>query len=486
MICKFCLAEIEEETSVCPVCGKDLTEEAAEEITEAMPEEVSEEVSEEAAEEASEEVIREEAPAKKKSNVLITILSVIVILVLSFFFTYIVLRTNPTPGTAAFVEKMDSVTQTMKFWEKGDISFKKSYTVSDAAAEKKSDVVVATLGDIELTNGELQAYYWTGVYDYIDYYAYYLNVIGLDLSKPLDEQVFDQETGQTYQQMFLENALKNWQKYASLIMASKESGIDLSEKEQGYLETFQKQFNELAAEYNYTDLEEFIDKEFFPGSSVASYTKYNQTAYTALTYYDSVYNSLLPTQEQLEAYYTEHSAELEDKGYGKDDGKYYDVRHILIAPKGDGSTNADGTPAYTDAQWEECRATAQKLLDEYLAGEATEDAFATLATAKSEDNGSVANGGLYSNLTKDTNFVQEFKDWYLDESRKPGDTGLVKSMHGYHIMYFSDSEPIWEAETRYAILSEGTDKVINDAMEKWPMEVNYKKIVLGYVALETE
>ena len=57
MICKFCLAELEEGTSVCPLCGKNLTEEATVEVTETL----SEEVSEETTEEASEEVIQEEA-----------------------------------------------------------------------------------------------------------------------------------------------------------------------------------------------------------------------------------------------------------------------------------------------------------------------------------------------------------------------------------------------------------------------------------------
>ena len=41
--------------------------------------------------------------------------------------------------------------------------------------------------------------------------------------------------------------------------------------------------------------------------------------------------------------------------------------------------------------------------------------------------------------------VAEFNDWLFDSSRKPGDTGIVKTTYGYHIMYFvSDSSPAWQ------------------------------------------
>ena len=151
----------------------------------------------------------------------------------------------------------------------------------------------------------------------------------------------------------------------------------------------------------------------------------------------------------------------------------------------EGATGTEST--FSDAQWEECLQRAQKMLDDFLAGEATEEAFAKLAKENSKDPGSAENGGLYSQLTKDTGFITGFKNWYLDENRKPGDTGLVKneesSVQGYHIMYFSGKTPIWKVEAENAIMSEKTTSMLDDARAKWPMEVNYKDIVLGQVNL---
>ena len=62
MNCKFCFAELEDGATVCPACGKDLTEETpAEEIPEEIPQQVDDGASEEASEEDSEPENSEES-----------------------------------------------------------------------------------------------------------------------------------------------------------------------------------------------------------------------------------------------------------------------------------------------------------------------------------------------------------------------------------------------------------------------------------------
>ncbi|HQQ89630.1 MAG TPA: peptidylprolyl isomerase, partial [Oscillospiraceae bacterium] len=58
-----------------------------------------------------------------------------------------------------------------------------------------------------------------------------------------------------------------------------------------------------------------------------------------------------------------------------------------------------------------------------------------IATAQSEDDGSKENGGLYENVYKGQ-MVTAFEDWCYDEAREPGNTDIVKSTYGYHVMYF--------------------------------------------------
>ena len=482
MKCKFCFAEFEEGLSVCPVCGKSLEEELQEETVaaeiaeetvaveedtaeESMQAEETDEVAETATEEAA-SVEAEEAPAvktKKKPKAWQIVLAIagcvalIAVLVCAVFFGDKLFRAN-------------------------DIFKKDSYTVDNKVVEKRSENVVATMGNQELRISDLQIHYWLSVSNFLNEYGSYLSYMGFDVTKPLDEQLCNPDTGMTFQQMFLQSAIDDWLRYATLVQLSEDNGYVLTEEDKNYLDTFKADLAEMAESAGYEDLDLFVSENLAPGSTYDAYIAYNYRNYIGITYYDSIYETMIPSNEEAEAYFAEHEDEMTSQGYTKDAGSYYYVRHILLSPKG-GSVGENGQTVYTEDEWEECRATAQKMLDEFLAGEATEDAFAELARTNSADTGSSSNGGMYEMLTKNTNFVEEFKNWYLDESRKPGDTGLVKSIHGYHIMYFSSSEPIWQFETKATMLADNTVKLLADAQEKWPLEIDYSKIALGFLDL---
>ncbi len=119
----------------------------------------------------------------------------------------------------------------------------------------------------------------------------------------------------------------------------------------------------------------------------------------------------------------------------RDDNSYTmkQVRHILV------KAEADENGEYTDEAKAAALAQAEAYLDEWKAGEATEDSFAEMATEHSEDTGSNTKGGLYDQVVRNA-YVPEFEAFAFDESRQPGDTGIVygesDSYAGYHVMYF--------------------------------------------------
>ena len=136
------------------------------------------------------------------------------------------------------------------------------------------------------------------------------------------------------------------------------------------------------------------------------------------------------------------------EGRELDRTKTANVRHILVAA----ATDA-GQDQPTQAQYDEAYAKAEKLLADWEAGEATEEAFAALAKENSADPGSAANGGLIANVNSTSTYVPEFQNWCMDPARKPGDTGLVQNTgsatKGWHIMYYvKDGEPVWKQNAR--------------------------------------
>ena len=487
MECKFCFAEMDEDAKICPACGKsqeeeneqvtaeEATEETTPETEEVEESEETEEVEDDEDYEDDEDDEADEPAKKKKFGAWKVVLAVLGVLVTALILTGAILF-----GLGVLDETVDQIkatAQSLNPWRENDIYYKKSYTAEEKEVEKKKDIVVATMGEYSLTNAELQIYYHMCV----DQYGYYLYQMGFDYNTPYDEQIYDKKTGKTCQQVLLETALEEWYKYTSLLEMAKRANFQLDEEQQGYLDSLKEKLKASAEEAGYTDLDLFFKEQLFPGSSMAAYDSYNYTGYVGTMYYNSLYDTMYPTEAEVDAYFTANETALKNSGITKDAGNYYNVRHILICPTG-GTKNEDGQTVYTEDAWETCRASAQKVLDEYLAGEKTDGAFAQLAVKYSEDPGSAEEGGLYAQLTKDTNFVEEFKAWYMDESRKPGDTGLVKSVHGYHIMYFCESFPIWKYEVEGLILTEKTEKMLKDAQAERPMTVNYKKIVLSDMA----
>ena len=465
MNCKFCNAELEEGLTLCPACGKDnaeeiVTEEIAEEIvTEETQEEVVKEISEEeltvlaeeAVAEESEEVV-EEAPVKKTS-LWVKILAVV--------------------GALALV----AVLVAAVFYGVNRAPKAESFTVSAQKADSVRDTVVATVGDFELTNNELQVFYWQGVEEFYNYYGYYIDSSILDLSKPLDTQFYDEASGVTWQRHFLDNALTTWSRYAALGMHAKEEGFDLSEETKAELETMPQQLEDMAVAYQYANAEEMLKADMGIVCNVDGYLAFLTTNLLAGQYLDSIYDSLVPTDAQIEAYYVENEEMLNTQGISKDNGITVDARHILICPKG-GTEDENGTITYSEEEWEACREQAQMLLDQWLAEDGTEEGFAQYATMYTEDPGSMASGGLYTDMYEGQ-MVAPFEDWCFDASRQYGDSGLVKTTYGYHIMYFVESREIWISNVRDLMISDNSMAIVNAASAKWPVDVNYKKIALG-------
>lgn len=111
------------------------------------------------------------------------------------------------------------------------------------------------------------------------------------------------------------------------------------------------------------------------------------------------------------------------------------VRHILVSFEGGTTDSSTGTTTYSDEEKASAKEKAEDLLKQWKDGDATEDSFAALATENSTDPGSVENGGLYEDIFPGQ-MVTAFNDWCFDESRKAGDTGIVETNYGYHVMYF--------------------------------------------------
>ena len=453
MHCKNCGEEFSDEMKNCPACGKEA------ETNTGIQEETAFKVVQE----------QETAPVevKKKKKRILPLWATICIVLLA--------AAVVTLGVLLFLDQFNE--------NEDPVSNFENYTGTEKELIEIRDRVVATVGDKELTSAQLQVYYWISVYSFLDENSYYLSLMGFDYTKDFAKQECYFEKGISWQEYFLKNTISAWHQYAALNLEAEEMAFKLSEDEQKYLDNFRETMNEQAKKYGYADAQEMIVKEMGVGATFDAYVQYTNETFVGMGYYDQFASSLKITEEDIAAYYEENKETYEENKITKDDTDFawVGVRHILICPEK--TKDENGKETVTEEAWETCRKEAQALLDSFLAGkDVTEEVFAELAKAHTEDTGSKNNGGLYDQFFRNE-MVQEFEDWSFDAARKYGDTGLVKSIHGYHIMYFIEGEAQWHYYADGQLRSEACYELLESLEEKYPLSVDYDKILLGHVDL---
>ena len=485
MNCKYCGAELVEGKPFCPGCGK---EQKDEEVVSAEIAEEAVVLSEETAEienqeipVVDEEIVAEEtAPAKAKTAPGKIAAAVVAgVLVVAILVSLLLGGMGSTGNVAEPTDAALEATEPVEIPYNGDPTSymcKPSYTVSDEEAAAAGDVVVATMGDKVLTNGELKAYYWQEVYLFLEEYGSYLQYIGLDLYTPFDQQLTDAgEQPMSWQQFFLESAIYSWQNYQSMALEAEAVGYKLPADRQAELDSLPTDLEASAQNGGFASVEEMITFNVGAGCSLEAYLKYVDVYYHGLSYYYDYVEALDPTDEEVEAFFAENEENFAASGITKDT-KYVDVRHVLLMPEG-GETGADGYPVYTDEAWEACRIKAEEIYNQWQQGDLSEESFAQLAKDYSED-GNASTGGLYENVYEGM-MVQTYNDWCFDGARQVGDHGLVKTQFGYHIMFFSGSRTAWQSEAKAALIEELSYNLVPEMMEKYPAVIDFSLVALS-------
>ena len=365
-----------------------------------------------------------------------------------------------------------------------DVYYKGNYTVDAQQALAQREQVVATMGEHSLTSGQLQAFYGMQVIDYLNNYYYGYE---FDYTKPLDNQICDKETGLSWQQYFLQNALNTWRQYRLLTDAALEAGYELPKEQQEHLDNLEQITQEMAEKDKFESVQAMLQADLGAGCNFDDYKYYMTLHFTANLYFSHITNELEITQAEIEEYFTKNEAKLKQYGITKTSGPLVDVRHILVGiAGGEEVKNEDGTTSkvYSEADWEACRVKAQEIWDQWKAGDKTEASFAVLANEKTEDPGNNNSGGLCAYTAKGQ-MVKEFEDWCFDESRQKGDTGLVKTKFGYHIMYFVTSGDGWIRLSESGVRDEKSTALLKEITEKDEVQADFKSIVLGQYEMKS-
>lgn len=493
--CKFCNAELPEGTSVCPACGKDNAEQ---EITpqSAEPMDTSKD-------NAEQETVLQSAEAKdcsggnKNLSVGKTVLAIAAVVAVVILAVGVLLgikfagqpqeeeiETVETTLAAEGAAQETVATEPPTVPADGnpdDVTCKGTYTAADEAVIAARDTVVATAGEYELTVGQLQVYYWMEMRNFMSQYGAYASYFGLDINQSLDTQVCGLlEEGWTWQQYFLQAALNTWHNYRAMAAEADANGYELTDAQKDAIENAAVQLDEAATANGFASGIDMVHSSLGAAAEIEDYVYFMELYYKANGYYNQLASQIHPTDQDLEDFFEAHADGYKASGITKDT-KSVNVRHVLIYPEG-----ADGTNIFTDEfseeAWTAGEEAAKAILEEFLAGEQTEEAFAALAGEHSQDPGSNQNGGLYEGV-KEGEMVTAFNDWCFDPERQVGDTGIVKTEYGYHVMYYSGDELLWKQYVESDFITENANTQANEIAAKCPFAAQYGEILLAQAEL---
>ncbi|MCQ2418995.1 MAG: peptidylprolyl isomerase [Clostridia bacterium] len=369
------------------------------------------------------------------------------------------------------------------------ITEKACYSTTDALSLAALEAPVIRIDDRTVSNGVFNIYYWMEYYNFMNSYGAYASFFGLDSTLPLDQQDSmspldendENSPMMSWEQYFITSAADACKAYVAMELAALEDGYQLPDDMQTALDSLEEGLSEEAESRGYTTVDELIGSMFGKGVTLDDYRTYLTTSYIASGYYNDVLAAQVqPTDAEIEAYFDENVQRYAESGLLKVNN--VSVRHILFDVTADVDSDGDGTP---DTISEETWAAAKAKADEVYAlwqKDPTEENFAALANEHSTDPGSNTNGGLYDQVSPGQ-MVEPFNDWCFDSTRKHGDTGIVKTDYGYHIMYFVET-----LETRSWFETASSDLVderLGALVEKKTApiiekgQVNYRNILLS-------
>ena len=430
------------------------------------------------------------------------------------------------------------------------------------------NIIAATTGEHKINSIQMNYYLNDQIRNMVSTYgenlSVYAGMMGLDVNKPINEQIHDEKTGKTWADQFLQQAMDKAKSDYALYDLAIAEGFSLTEDQQKALDMSGEQLKLYAMYNGYSNVNAYLRAIYGYGSTTESFMEYNKIATIAQAYYNKYNDSLKYDDAAIRehdnknpnnytafnyaSYYVSSSNYLtggttDDKGnktysdaereaalkkaeeiakalavstdvealdkaiaaleINKDkkdaastknvsamyssipsalqswladkarvagdityianegtstdaEGKetktingYYvvifqardenlqplvNVRHLLVEFTG-GTTDSSGNKVYSDAEKAAAKAEAEKYLKEWEDGAKTEDSFIELVKKNSDDS-TATTGGLIEDIHRESNLVPTFKNWALDTARKVGDTEVIVSEYGYHVMYY--------------------------------------------------
>ena len=237
--------------------------------------------------------------------------------------------------------------------------------------------------------------------------SYFQTFTGLDRSVALDEQQYSDE--QTWADYFMEQTIENMKQVTALCDAAAAAGFVTPQEVVDEVDSSISSLRTTAALYGYSNLDQFLNLNYGKGVNANVLRNMMLKMETANHYAESVNEARVYSEEDTEAYYTEHADELD----------VIDHYYFLVS-----SSNAVFDELETDEEkLEAAHAAAAEIaeaatLEDFLAACA---AYGTQPTLRHTSGNSLVTG---------------ISEWLLSAERKADDHTSIETDTGAYAVWF--------------------------------------------------
>ena len=310
-----------------------------------------------------------------------------------------------------------------------------SRTITNSGIRERNTVAL-TIGEHKLSNADLNYYFIDSVNQFYSQYGNYASMMGLDVTKPLNEQVLSGEDRTTWADDFLESAIENAKATYALVDEAKANGYALPEDAVANIDSTMATMDLYATAYGYPNVKTYLKAMYGKGTTEESLRNYYEMTELARYYQSEYSNSLTYSNDELRAAEAENYAKYSSFSYN-----YYYLNAFNFIERKD-----EATTEYTAEQKAQGAKLAEEAAKTLTTGITTvEELDAAIAALPINADNESAASYVSTDVAYNSMFAA-YAEWMADESRKAGDITYVANtttdeegnvtINGYYVVMF--------------------------------------------------
>ena len=307
----------------------------------------------------------------------------------------------------------------------------------------------ATIGTHQLTPAMVNYYYRAAINQMSSYASY----LGVDTTTSLFTQVYNEETGETWGDLLMDQALTGAAQTYAIYDEALAQGFTLSDDQQSSIDATVSTLDLYAAQASLSNANAYLSAYYGTGCNTKNFREYLTVNTTAEAYREQVNDGFTYTAEDLAAEYAANPANYNT----------YTYRQFLI---GDSLFQTDDN-ALSD---EELAEKKEALATEMAAStQGDEQAFidAAYENASESSKDSYADESYTLRSYTGSSIVEAQRDWLADSARQEGDTTAIDVDGTWYVLYYISCDVNdWQLPNVREIPFAATDASDEDAMNE--------------------